>query len=197
MDEIKISAQPLDTHRCKFTVDRSVYPEGGIYFGNAQRAAGSPLAEKIFALGNISNLLIARNEITVTKMDEENWMNKAKVIGTLIRTQLQSAEPAISPKARASLPPSEQIKTQIQHLLDTQINPAVANHGGSISLIDVQENTVYIRMEGGCQGCGMASATLKLGVESTIREAIPEVGEILDITDHAGGRNPYFAAAHH
>ena len=63
----------------------------------------------------------------------------------------------------------------IQRILDEQINPAVASHGGHISLVDVQENTAYIRLEGGCQGCGMADVTLKQGVETTILREVPAI----------------------
>ena len=80
----------------------------------------------------------------------------------------------------------------IQRILDEQINPAVASHGGHISLVDVQENTAYIRLEGGCQGCGMADVTLKQGVETTILREVPAITSVLDATDHAGGENPYF-----
>lgn len=80
----------------------------------------------------------------------------------------------------------------VRDILETRINPAVASHGGYISLIDVQDKRVFLRLEGGCQGCGMASVTLKQGVEAEIRRAVPEVEEILDITDHASGTNPYF-----
>jgi Fe-S cluster biogenesis protein NfuA len=77
------------------------------------------------------------------------------------------------------------------------INPAVAAHGGVVELIDVQRNDVFLRMGGGCQGCGMASMTLRQGVESAIRRTVPEVGAIMDTTDHAAGRNPYYASAGH
>ena len=80
-------------------------------------------------------------------------------------------------------------------LIEREINPAVASHGGRIELIDVQDATVVLRMLGGCQGCGMASVTLKQGIEGTLRQAIPGLRGIADITDHASGTNPYFAAA--
>jgi Fe/S biogenesis protein NfuA len=81
----------------------------------------------------------------------------------------------------------------IQRVLDTQINPAVASHGGHIGLVDVKDDIVYIRMSGGCQGCGMATATLKQGVVGAIKRAVPAIKEVLDVTDHAGGMNPYYS----
>ncbi len=80
----------------------------------------------------------------------------------------------------------------VRALLDDSVNPAVAAHGGYIALVDVKDDTVYIRLEGGCQGCGMADVTLKQGVEVEIRRAVPSIRSVLDVTDHAGGSNPYF-----
>jgi Fe/S biogenesis protein NfuA len=85
------------------------------------------------------------------------------------------------------------VRDKVQELLDTGINPAVAGHGGYIELIDVKDSTVYLRMSGGCQGCGAADVTLKAGIERMIFEEIPEVTEVLDTTDHATGTNPYYA----
>jgi Fe/S biogenesis protein NfuA len=88
---------------------------------------------------------------------------------------------------------SVDLKTKVQELIESMINPAVAGHGGYIELIDVKDNTVYIQMSGGCQGCGAADVTLKAGIERMIKEEIPEVTEILDVTDHAAGQNPYYS----
>ena len=80
----------------------------------------------------------------------------------------------------------------ILDLLDNEINPAVAAHGGHIALVDVKDDIAYIRLEGGCQGCGMADVTLKQGVETAIKQAVPSIVAVLDATDHAGGQNPYY-----
>lgn len=82
----------------------------------------------------------------------------------------------------------------VRRVLEEDINPSVAAHGGHITLVDVQDDKVYIRLEGGCQGCGMADVTLKQGVEVEIRRAVPAVSAVLDVTDHAGGTNPYYEA---
>lgn len=87
---------------------------------------------------------------------------------------------------------STELKTKVQELIDTMINPAVAGHGGFVELIDVQDNRVYLQMGGGCQGCGAADITLKAGIEKLIKEEIPEVTEVLDATDHGSGANPYY-----
>ena len=80
----------------------------------------------------------------------------------------------------------------IRRLLDEHVNPQVASHGGHISLVDVVGDTAYVRLEGGCQGCGMADVTLKQGVANEIRTIAPDIINVLDVTDHAGGANPYY-----
>lgn len=93
-----------------------------------------------------------------------------------------------------SLPPelSGSVAERVMELIDEQINPAVAGHGGVISLLDVKDNIVYVQLGGGCQGCSRANITLKQGIETTIKEAIPEVVAVYDVTDHANGQNPYY-----
>ena len=90
---------------------------------------------------------------------------------------------------------AETVREKVQEIIDTSINPSVAAHGGVVTLLDVKDNTVYLEFGGGCQGCGMVSVTLKYGVERLIRERVPEVGQILDTTDHASGQNPFYAPA--
>ena len=89
---------------------------------------------------------------------------------------------------------SDPIAIKLQELFDQQVNPAIASHGGQINLIDVKGDAAYVEMSGGCQGCGMASVTLKQGVEVMVQEAIPEIKELIDSTDHTSGENPYFAS---
>ena len=87
-----------------------------------------------------------------------------------------------------------ELAEKVQTVLESQINPAIASHGGQASLVGVEGQDVYLRLGGGCQGCGMAQVTLTQGIEASLREAVPEIGNIIDATDHAAGENPYFAS---
>ena len=87
-----------------------------------------------------------------------------------------------------------ELAEKVQAVLENQINPAIASHGGAAQLIGVEGNDIYLRLGGGCQGCGMAQVTLTQGIEASLREAVPEIGNIIDATDHAAGENPYFAS---
>jgi Fe/S biogenesis protein NfuA len=83
----------------------------------------------------------------------------------------------------------------IQKLLDEHINPAVADHGGYVVLLDVRDDIAYVALGGGCQGCGMADVTLKQGIEALITEEVPGIRQVVDSTDHASGTNPYYQPA--
>jgi Fe/S biogenesis protein NfuA len=82
---------------------------------------------------------------------------------------------------------------KVQLVIDDYINPGVAGHGGWVLLKDVKGTSAYVEMGGGCQGCGMAAVTLRAGIEKAILEAVPEVKEIIDVTDHDDGEDPYYA----
>ena len=88
-----------------------------------------------------------------------------------------------------------ELAEKVQTVLESQINPAIASHGGVAQLVGVEGQDIYLKLGGGCQGCGMAQVTLTQGLETSLREAIPEIGNIIDATDHASGDNPYFESA--
>lgn len=195
--EIRITATPITDNSCRFTVDRPVYPESSFYFGKKEKAEGSDLASRLFAIEGVTAVLISHDEVTVNKGAHDPWQAVGPKIGAAIREHIASGEPAVSDATRSSIPSAEEIRARVEEILESEINPSVASHGGVVHLLDVRENNLFIQMGGGCQGCGQAKVTLKYGVEAAIRQAIPEVGAILDVTDHAAGRNPYYAAQGH
>ena len=84
------------------------------------------------------------------------------------------------------------VVTAIESLLKEKINPSIASHGGRVSLVDVKDNIMFVQMDGGCQGCAASAVTLRQGIEATVKNTIPQIEEIIDITDHASGKNPYY-----
>jgi Fe/S biogenesis protein NfuA len=101
--------------------------------------------------------------------------------------------PAIGVPATADL--SGDVAQRLMQVLAEQINPAIASHGGSAELVAVEADTAYLRLGGGCVGCGMVSVTLRQGIEVALREAVPVITRVIDVTDHASGTNPYYEAA--
>lgn len=86
---------------------------------------------------------------------------------------------------------------RITQVLEAQVNPSIASHGGRADLVAFEDGTAYLRLSGGCQGCAQSTATLRQGIEGTLRSAVPEITAVVDVTDHASGENPYFETAAH
>jgi Fe/S biogenesis protein NfuA len=80
---------------------------------------------------------------------------------------------------------------RIQEVIESHVNPGLSDHGGWVSLVEIQDSRVYVRLNGGCQGCGQASVTVNDSITTTLKQMIPEITEVLDATDHSGGANPY------
>ena len=105
----------------------------------------------------------------------------------------------VSPRSAAASVPAADLSSptaqKILEILEQDVNPQIAMHGGWADLVAFEGGTAYVRMSGGCQGCGLAKVTLSQGIAVAIQDAVPEVKEIVDVTDHASGSNPYYEAA--
>ena len=192
---IRAETSLADPDTCKFTVSRSLHPGGPFFFGNKERAAGSPLGERLFALPGVANVLISESVVTIGKEPSASWSGLKAAVGTAIRTQLLTGVPAILEMAVHA---SEQGRSDaelgevVQQLLDKEVNRSIANHGGKISLVEVREGKLFITMSGGCQGCASSQVTLRQGFEVMVKRVAPEIEEIVDATDHAAGKKPFY-----
>lgn len=196
-DEILIQAQPSAAgDQCVFMVNRPLMRAFSWYFANFESAAGSPLVESLFSIDDVETVLVIESNLTISRKDKNNfdWLPLAKEVGAAIRSAIgENGDHLISEEIVNNIPSEEVIREGIQKVLDTEVNPGVAGHGGQISLLGIRGNTVTIQMGGGCQGCSAADLTLKQGIHTSFRTAVPQVGAILDETDHAAGLNPYFS----
>ncbi len=194
---ITIRAEPLlaDPDACKFMVSRTVHPGGPFFFDDKDRAGGSPLVERLFALPGVAHVLVTESVVTVGKEPSVSWSGLKSAIGTAIRTQLLSAVPAIleTPRNASTWGRTDaEVRAVIQELLDKEVNRSIAGHGGQLSIIDVRDGNLFIAMSGGCQGCAASQVTLRQGVEVMVRRVAPEIVDIVDTTDHAMGKKPFY-----
>ncbi|SIO28790.1 Fe-S cluster biogenesis protein NfuA, 4Fe-4S-binding domain [Singulisphaera sp. GP187] len=218
MPEIAITAEPLTGPRCVFLVSRPIAPNQWAYAADLNSAQGSPLVEALFAVEGVSAVLVAHDLLVVTRSGDPglplvgpyvrlvrrvlgdpsarapvDWKTLGKGVAKVLRSHLDSGQVAFAPALIASMPTTEQLRQRVRDVLEEQVNPVVASHGGGVDLVDLIDNVVYLRMSGGCQGCGLADVTLRHGVDAVIREAVPEIGRIHDLTNHAAGARPYQA----
>jgi Fe/S biogenesis protein NfuA len=118
--------------------------------------------------------------------------------GGMVMSNPNAPEPPRNPLLdRAGADLSGPVAQAVIAVIDSQINPAIASHGGQARLVAVEDGTAYLQLGGGCQGCSSAAVTLTQGIEVAILDAVPEITRVLDVTDHAGGTNPYFTADGH
>jgi Fe-S cluster biogenesis protein NfuA len=196
MDEIKITAEPVDTRRCKFVVSQQIV-SGLRRFASRADAQGSPLVAALFDLpdAGVSEVIVSGNIVTVVKNTTAPWQAIGRPIGAAIRQALAAGAPAVAARAGEAVASDDALFERVAQIFESHVNPMVGRHGGRVELIDVQDAVVLLRMGGGCQGCGMADVTLRQGIEGLLSQHVPEVRGIQDITDHASGSNPYFQAA--
>lgn len=210
-----ITAEPIDDRRCRFVVDRPIYSGRWVFFAGPEQARGAPLAERLFVIDGVNSVLVAHDKVTVTRQPPQglpvvgaavrvvralmgdrssasgSWTGLGKRVGDAIREHLASGDPAVTDASTRRVPTPAELRSRVQRVLDDEVNPVIAGHGGGVSILDVRDNVLYLQMWGGCQGCGLADMTLKHGVEAAVRDAVPEIGEIFDLTDHKSGRKPY------
>lgn len=214
-NSVSIRAEPIDAIRCRFFVNRALDPGRWAYFNDRSVAAGSPLAERLLAIEGVAAVLIAHDSVTITRdapsgvpvigpalfrlrrlmgdrrAGADSWPRLGKQVGEAIREHLATGNPAVSDTAHAAMPTAAELADRVRQVLDEHVNPVVAGHGGRVELVEMKDNVPYLRMGGGCQGCGLADVTLRHGVEAILRDLVPELGPIFDLTNHAAGTAPY------
>jgi Fe-S cluster biogenesis protein NfuA len=184
-----------------FLTDESISKTAKTY--NSSVVAGnSPLAAKLFGFPWVDEVKIAPSSIMVKRQDWVDFDIIAAPLTELIAEHFKNAESPIEenpePKTsqadepKADLSGFTEQEAMVISYLDQHVNPQVASHGGKISFVKLTEGSVHLKMEGGCQGCSSAQATLRDGVEKSLTESFDFIKEVVDTTDHDSGVKPYF-----
>lgn len=171
-----------------------------VNYASATQAQRSSIASKIFGFPWTEQVEVGSDYVTVQKQDWVDWDILAEPLAGLIAEHFEmKADEGITtfeenpelPKMDAQPTSDDPLVLQVQRVLEAEINPMVAGHGGKITLVDIQGDTAFVRLEGGCQGCSSSQATLRQGVEVAIRRSVPAIQSVIDVTDHNSGSNPY------
>jgi Fe-S cluster biogenesis protein NfuA len=191
----RIRAQPSagDPNAMAFILDAPVQAGRS---GRLEPTDRAPLARALFALGGLTRAEVRDATIWIKKASDADWAALKPAIAAAIRDVLEETELPLGEEDTPDTPdtdPDAALLREVEALLDGRVNPAVAAHGGHIAVERVEDGAVHLRMSGGCQGCAASAATLRQGVERMLRAALPDITEIVDVTDHAAGTNPYYA----
>ena len=181
---VKIETTPNPQTK-KFTFNRELTPEA-MEFKDALTAERSPLASKIFGFPWARRVYIADHFVSITKQDWVDWEIIEEPLSQILLEHIQSGEPillpASAPEITSSLLPtdSEEVK-KIKTVIDRDIRPFVAMDGGDIVFNKYDDHKVYVTMRGACVGCPSSQATLKEGVERLLKQALPEIQEVIPV----------------
>lgn len=185
-----------DGRTCRFYVSRPVLEGFSAWYTSKPATQEAPLAAAIHeVLEYPESILLHDYTVTVTlpyPLPTKDWEEPAQKVGALIREFLDEDRDVVGDAFYETMPEPGEIRERLTRILEEEINPGVASHGGVITLNKVEGNSAYITMGGGCQGCSAASLTLREGIFNAFRNAVPELGAILDETDHSSGTNPYY-----
>lgn len=173
----------------KFLPGRTVMDAGTRDFATPEEAESSPLAEAIFALGDVTGVFFGRDFVSVTAAPGVSWPDLKPDILAILLDHFSAAMPLFKPAtASFSVPSDEPVLTddpadadivaQIRELIDTRVRPAVANDGGDIVYRGFDKGKVFLQLQGACSGCPSSSATLKNGIEQLLKYYVPEVTEV-------------------
>jgi Fe-S cluster biogenesis protein NfuA len=170
----------------KYTTNVAFLLAGAQNYLNVEAARGkSPLAEKLFALDGVGAVMVGKNFVTVSLVDQDRLTELNDDIIETIKTFLATGEKAVRMDAIQNDSPHPELKTDLERkiveILDNDIRPAVAMDGGDITFEKFEDGIVFLQLKGACAGCPSSTATLKMGIENRLKEAIPEVTEVVSI----------------
>jgi Fe-S cluster biogenesis protein NfuA len=170
----------------KYVVDRRLVSSGAVNITSKQAAEEkSPLALKLMGIKGVMAVMVGSNFVTVTKGDEGEWDELNDAVMATLDEHLTAGLPSVNEEAlvaaRTAVGAGGSVEARIQDILDAEIRPAVAQDGGDITLDRFEEGIVYLHMKGSCAGCPSSTATLKMGIETRLRELVPEVTEVVSI----------------
>ncbi|HZI04142.1 MAG TPA: NifU family protein [Archangium sp.] len=170
----------------KYVVDRRLVSSGAVNITSKQAAEEkSPLALKLMNIKGVTAVMVGSNFVTVTKGDEGEWDELNDAVMATLDEHLTAGLPSVNEEAlvaaRTTAAAGGSVEARIQDILDAEIRPAVAQDGGDITLDRYEEGIVYLHMKGACAGCPSSTATLKMGIETRLRELVPEVTEVVSV----------------
>ena len=197
-EEIRIRGEfTPDPNVCRFVVSHEVFDDDWTFqFHSPVDAPGSRLIAALFEVEGVGSIKIHRDTFTITKNSNDAWPKLAAKLIPVLRDQLSVGEEVLDSARREEVknaPIDGDVAAAIEQVLAESINPALGSHGGWVKLNRIEGQDVYVEMGGGCQGCASSRATMKFGIERAIKEAAPNVRNVIDATDHEAGSNPYYS----
>jgi len=164
----------------KYVVSETLLERGALEFRTVDEADDAPLAQTLFAVPGVKAVMIGRDFVTITVVDQDVMMEANTAVIDALKRHLEAGEPVITgvPPTNEHGAVDDDVSRKVVEILDAQIRPAVAMDGGDIVFDRFDGSVVYLQLKGSCSGCPSSMATLKHGIEQRLRMLVPEVREV-------------------
>lgn len=181
-NKVKIQTEGTpNPNALKFMLDKTLLEGATCNFPNKEKAKDSPLAVRLFSINSVKEVFIGKNFITVSKSPETNWDSIYDQIIETISEHIDSGKTIVSKiEAQKTMGVSD-IEQRIHEILDNQIRPAVASDGGDVIFDSYKDGILKLHLQGSCSSCPSSVMTLKAGIESMLKRAIPELKEVVSV----------------
>ncbi len=168
----------------KFLPGQAVVNSGVFEFRSAAETANSPLAQRLFGIAGVKNVLLSGDFVSVSKDNDTDWAMLKPMVLVALMEHFATGQPVLLNAQEENVGGEEdEISMQIRELINTRVRPAVMMDGGDIVFESFERGVVYLRMRGACAGCPSSTMTLKSGIENMLRHYVPEVTEVRQIAD--------------
>lgn len=168
----------------KYVIARQLLPRGTANFLTKEEAETSPLPHRLFDVEGVTAVMVGPNFVTVTMAEGVDAAKLHDAVHTTLHAHLDAGEHPVDPAAlerKAAVADGDPTTARIREIIEDEVRPAVAMDGGDIIFENFQDGIVYVQMMGSCSACPSSTATLKMGIESRLREELPEVVEVVQI----------------
>lgn len=166
----------------KFIINAQLLATGGRDFPTVDRALTSPLAKTLFDLDGVDGVYVGTNFVTVTKLDTADWQQVTAPVTAALQAHLEAGLPVLGDEGVQKHTASDDaVARRVQEVLDEYVRPAVAQDGGDVVFDSYDDGVVRLHLQGSCSGCPSSTATLKMGIQTMLKEQIPEVREVIQV----------------
>lgn len=167
----------------KLLTNRTILTKGAVNFTSVEAAAPSPLATRLMAVNGVIGVMLGTNFVTLTKNEEGDWIELHRQTVEVLNDHLAKGLPAYEGEIPATMVAGllSDDAQKIQQIIEAEIRPAVAQDGGDIIFDRYENNVAYVHMRGSCSGCPSSTMTLRMGIESRLREVVPDLREVVSM----------------
>jgi Fe-S cluster biogenesis protein NfuA len=196
-EPVRITAfePPPRAELCRFRMSRPVMPGASDAFSSLEEASGHPLFTALLRIPHVHSVGVEHDLIVMAKPDRSvPWEPLMAAAREAITAWFESGlAPEIAVIAEGDVEAESALAVKVRRVIEEIVNPGVAVHGGEVELVEVRGSRIFVRLGGGCQGCSASELTVRNGLTMAVRNAAPEVTDIVDVTDHSAGESPFYS----